>query len=72
MEIVTIRGDGITLDLLLWRIHGVRGQDLVEVALELNPGVADAGPVLALGTVVRIPQLPAQARPEQPLITLFG
>ncbi|WP_394689064.1 tail protein X [Hoeflea sp.] len=72
METVTIRGEGITLDLLLWRIHGVRGQDLVEAALELNPGVADAGPVLALGTVVRIPPLPAQTRPEQPLITLFG
>jgi len=72
MDAVTIRGEGITLDLLLWRIHGVRGQHLVEVAFELNPGLAALGPVLPLGTVVKIPPMPQAVRAPAPLITLFG
>lgn len=72
MDAVTIRGEGITLDLLLWRAYGVRGQQLVEEALEANPGLSALGPVLPLGTVVRIPPLPVETRAPAPLITLFG
>jgi len=72
MDSVTIKGEGITLDLLLWRIHGVRGQTLVSEALEINPGLAGVGAVLPLGTVVKIPALPVETRPAVPLITLFG
>lgn len=69
---MTIKGEGISLDLLLWRIHGVRGQELVEAGLELNPGLSGLGAVLPLGTVVTIPDLPVESRPAVPLITLFG
>jgi phage tail protein X len=72
MDTVTIRGEGITLDLLLWRTYGVRGQQLVEEALDANPGLAGVGAVLPLGTVVRIPPLPVETRAPAPLITLFG
>jgi phage tail protein X len=72
METVTIRGEGISLDLLLWRRYGVRGQELVEEALDANPGLAGLGPVLPLGTVVRLPSLPAETRTAATLITLFG
>jgi phage tail protein X len=72
MDAVTIRGEGITLDLLLWRKYGVRGQSLVEAAFDANPGLSDLGPVLPLGTRVLIPDLPVEARPAEPLITLFG
>jgi phage tail protein X len=72
MEEVTVRGEGITLDLLLWRRYGVRGQDLVEATFEANPGLAQQGSELSLGTRVALPALPVNPRPSPPLITLFG
>lgn len=72
-ETITIRGEGISLDLLLWRRYGVRGQGLVEEALVLNPGLAALGPVLPLGTVVTIPDLPpAASAPAVKVVSLFG
>ncbi|WP_274626587.1 tail protein X [Arvimicrobium flavum] len=72
-EIITIRGEGIMLDLLLWRRYGVRGQGLVERTLELNPGLAELGPVLPIGTVVTIPDLPpTPSRPARRVVSLFG
>lgn len=72
-ETMTVRGEGITLDLLLWRRYGVRGRSLVEVALEHNPGLAALGPVLPLGTVVKVPDLPpAAATPQRRIVSLFG
>jgi phage tail protein X len=55
LEMVTIRGDGITLDLLLWRRFGRQGISLVERTLELNPGLADLGAEIPLGTKVLLP-----------------
>jgi phage tail protein X len=55
LEIVTIRGEGITLDLLLWRRFGRQASSLVERTLELNPGLADVGVDLPLGTRVLLP-----------------
>ncbi len=49
-ESVTIRGEGITLELLLWRKHGVRGREIVSAALDANPGLAAKGGFLPLGT----------------------
>jgi phage tail protein X len=70
-ETITIRGEGISLDLLLWRKFGVRGRELVESALDLNPGLAALGPIIPMGTVVRIPPLPAESRTPVKLVTLF-
>ncbi|MCL4674446.1 MAG: tail protein X [Pararhodobacter sp.] len=72
-ETIIIRGEGITLDLILWRCHGVRGQALVERALALNPGLAALGPVLPLGAAVVIPDLPpASVTPPVRVVSLFG
>lgn len=54
-----VQQEGVTLDLLLWRIHGRKGQGLVEAALVANPGLAALGPVIPLGTAIVIPDLPA-------------
>lgn len=56
---IVVQQQGVTLDLLLWRIHGRRGQNLVEAALVANPGLAALGPVIPLGTAIDIPDLPA-------------
>lgn len=72
-ETLLVEGEGITLDLILWRRHGVRGRRLVEPALVLNPGLAGAGTVLALGTRIVVPDLPeSDAVPARPVVSLFG
>ncbi|NMG39791.1 phage tail protein [Chelativorans sp. ZYF759] len=73
MERMVVQGEGITLDLILWRLHGVRGRGLVEAALAANAGLADAGAELPIGTVVLLPALPAETAPApRPVISLFG
>ncbi|MFN4098137.1 MAG: tail protein X [Pararhodobacter sp.] len=68
-----VEGEGITLDLILWRRHGVRGRALVEATLELNPGLSGAGTVLPLGTSIEVPRLPErEAVAPRPVVSLFG
>lgn len=57
MRVASQQGD--TVDLLVYRHFG-RTAGLVEVVLELNPGLADLGPVLPLGTVVELPTAQAE------------
>ena len=45
---------GDKLDLLLWRDAGLGPNDIARV-LDANPGLADLGAVLPLGTVVTVP-----------------
>ncbi len=72
-ETVTIRGEGITADLLLFRRYGVRGQALVEEMLDTNPGLAALGPVIPLGTEVILPDLPPiETTAARKIISLFG
>lgn len=66
---VTKTQQGDTVDMLCWRHFG-RTQGLVEVVLELNPGLADYGAVLPHGLIVEIPEAP-QDKPETPQIKLW-
>ncbi|MGL5447425.1 MAG: tail protein X [Rhabdaerophilum sp.] len=54
---IMVEGDGIALDRLLFDVMG--REDLVPAVLEANPGLAQIGPVLPVGTRVMIPQPPA-------------
>ena len=54
-ETLTVGGDGVTLPLLLWRRFRRPMPGLAEAALDANPGLAALGPVLPVGTVVKIP-----------------
>ncbi len=58
MQTITVKGEGITLDLLLWRAYGVRGRSLIERSLSLNVDMARLGTVIPMGTKV-IPPRPA-------------
>ena len=60
---ITIAGDNLTVDLLLYRRDGRAGQALVEETYELNPGLAADGPVLPVGRVVLLPDRPSRPRP---------
>jgi phage tail protein X len=57
----TVRAlQGDTLDAICWRYYG-RTAGVVEQVLEANPGLAEHGPVLPLGTLVRMPAVATQA-----------
>lgn len=70
-ETITVMGEGLSLDLILWRKHGVRGRALVEAALAMNPGLAGLGPILPLGAQFVLPDLPAETAREVAVISLF-
>lgn len=65
---------GDKLDLMLWRDAGL-GPGEISRVLDANPGLADLGPVLPLGTAVIIPATPNQSNANatrvRPLIQLW-
>jgi len=70
-ETITVQGEGITVSRLIWRRFHRPMPGLVERVLDMNPGLADLGPYLPLGTKVAIP-VPTEGTPDiQPPITLW-
>ncbi len=70
-EKIVIRGEGITLDLLLWRRFGRIGQSLVEATHAINPGLAALGVFLPLGTSVVLPEPPRASPYRAQPVSLF-
>ncbi|TNI42157.1 tail protein X [Aeromonas veronii] len=66
MQLRSLQGD--TLDLILFRHYGYTA-GITEQVLNLNPGLAELGPILPTGTLINMPAAPTQA--EQPLIQLW-
>jgi phage tail protein X len=63
---------GDKLDLLLWREAGLGPGELTRV-LDANPGLADLGTVLPIGTVVIVPASQQDSTtPVLPLIQLWS
>lgn len=56
-----VKQEGLAVDLILWAIHGRRGQDLIGQCLFDNQGLAELGPLLPVGVSFLIPDLPAAA-----------
>lgn len=54
-ETVTVEGDNLTVDLILWRKFRRPTPGLVEHTYFTNPGLAVLGEVLPVGTVFTIP-----------------
>lgn len=52
---VVITQDGDTADLIVWRHMGAT-EALTEALLDINPGLAAAGPVLPAGLRVTLPE----------------
>lgn len=70
---VKVQRPRTTLDLLLWRQHGMAGPGLLEQTLDANPGVAGLGAELPLGSVVLLPDAPAPISAQQTkVVDLFG
>jgi phage tail protein X len=68
MQVNARQGD--TLDLLCWRHLGTTAA-VVEQAYDLNQGLADAGPILAEGTVITLPDPPATSTPIRATVNLW-
>jgi phage tail protein X len=63
---------GDKLDQLLWREAGLGPNDLTRV-LEANPGLADVGAILPLGTIVIVPASPETSTARVlPLVQLWS
>ncbi len=71
-ETIVVEQEGISLDLLIWRRFQTRTPGLVERTLVLNPGLADLGLILPLGTAVVVP-IPASenASEQRPAVRLW-
>lgn len=59
------------LDTLCYRILGTTTGGVVEAALALNPGLAGAGPWLAEGAQVILPDVPAATPDTIETVTLW-
>ena len=62
LERVTVSGEFITLSLIVWRRFHRPMPDLIEQILALNPGLAERGPYLPVGTTFDMP-VPAPREP---------
>lgn len=56
-EVRAVQGD--TVDRLCFRHYGYTDA-VTEAVLEANPGLAEQGPIIAMGTRVKLPAVPAQ------------
>ncbi|WP_029418033.1 tail protein X [Brevundimonas bacteroides] len=69
---ITVSADQLTLADLVWRKYRRPIPGLVEQVLALNPGLAQLGPYIPLGTVVVLPVLQEAAQPaEREIIQLW-
>jgi phage tail protein X len=55
IETVTVQTDGMTASLIVWRRFRRAMPGVVERLYELNPGLADAGVILPIGAVIKLP-----------------
>ncbi len=65
---ITHAQQGDTVDLICQRHYG-RTAGVTEAVLAANPGLADVGPVLPIGTPVRLP--PHTPNPTRPTLQLW-
>lgn len=67
MNVTSMQGD--TLDELCYRHLG--RTDILESALELNPGLAAIGPILPCGTTVELPEAADLAPVQTNIVQLW-
>jgi len=68
-RLIALQGD--TLDELLWRERSL-GADALDAVLAANPGLADLGTILPLGTSVIIPAIAAPTVQVRDIVQLWS
>ncbi|WP_373887341.1 tail protein X [Aeromonas veronii] len=56
--------DGDTLDYIAWKFYQTLEGRVVEQLLDANPGIADLGPVLPAGVLVKMPDIAPQQQEQ--------
>lgn len=55
IETIKVEREGLTLSRIIWRRFKKQVPGLVERVLDINPGLSALGPILPVGTVIKIP-----------------
>lgn len=71
-EAVTVTGEGLTLDLILWRKFRQPMNGVIEKVLDANQGLAKLGMWLPVGTKVVIPVIDTEERSNPDVIVLWS
>lgn len=72
IETIVVKGEAITLSLLVWRRFKRQSTGFVERVLDLNPGLADLGPIIPVGTSIRFPvDAPELQKKERNIVHLW-
>ena len=69
MSTIYTTRQGETVDLACWRVYG-RTAQVTEAVLAANPGLADKGLILPLGTVITMPEI-AKPATQRALVSLW-
>lgn len=56
--------EGDTLDYIAWKFYETLDGRVVEQLLDANPGIADLGPVLPAGVLVKMPDIVPQQQEQ--------
>lgn len=67
----TVGSDYITLSMIIWQRWSRHMPGLLELTMETNRDIEDAGTVLPLGTIVRLPIPTRREEEELEAIALF-
>lgn len=67
----TVQSEGLTLSLVVWRLFRRKPDGYVERVLDLNPGLADLGPYLPVGTVIVFPLDDVATAPARQVVRLW-
>ena len=73
IETVTVEGDGLTVSVIVWRRFKRPMPGLVEAIYDLNPGLADLGQTLPVGTRFEMPiPIPREQQVLDPIRLWWG
>lgn len=67
-----VQSEGLTLSLIVWRLFKRQPDGYVERVLKLNPGLADLGVILPVGTRLVLPLDEQSAAPKRAVVRLWG
>lgn len=67
----TVESEGLTVSLIVWRLFRRKPEGYIERVFDLNPGLADLGPYLPVGTVIVFPLDGVQEAPARKVVRLW-
>jgi phage tail protein X len=62
---ILVSSEGVSVDLVIWQTYRRPMPGLLELTLDINPGLAGLGPILPVGTKFRLPLVRPPAAPTR-------